>query len=258
MKSGEYNVDSLFREKLEGFEPELSSDAVDRMNRIITRKSNNMIFRRISIAAGISLNLAGTVLLIRFRYFQPTENIASNADQVTVQTRVSDDTGKNIPGVQPSETSLNDHQENKSDVTGNNKKAIPPTINKFTTRNESVIISNTEREELPARDVLVVEPIDKKTLAAGNPVVPSDLTGATTGGSGLIKENGNPGPIVIEYISGPDSRVHEQGRSGAFAEIIEKANEIRNEVTLGNLREAKDQLFALEFIKSRNSNNNPK
>ncbi len=253
MKSGEYNIDSLFREKLEGLEPELSEEAVNRMNRIISRKRNHLIFRRISIAAGISLILASSLLLIRFWYFQPAEDIASNPVRDSLHPAELTETREGIAKMPQATNPEMEHENDQIAINGNSEKTITPVIKNITPADNTVFEDTSEI--IQSREIQIIEPLGNKSLASLNPVIRTDLLVKAGSTPAMELENKFTEPIVMEYIHDPDTKVTAQDRSGGIAGIIEKAGEIRNEMTLGSLREAKDQLFALEFIKSRKTEN---
>ena len=254
MKSGEYNFDSLFREKFEAYEPQISTEAVKRMNHIISRKRNHTILRRMVIAAGISLVLASAYLLLRFNFTDRTDNLSAHQKLSPVQVPELNENTENIIRVQPSNNSFPENPENAvSEQKRNGQAKVENDLTPLAARNEETIESDSVDEEMLVNGIQVIEPLSNKSLAVKNMIKAGEKPALKEGLPG--RENIKPDPVIIEYIVNNNADSNDQEKGRGIAGIFKVAKEIGNEVTLGNLRDYKDQLFALEFIKSRNTDN---
>jgi hypothetical protein len=254
MKSEEYNFDSLFREKFEAYEPELSAEAVERMNHIISRKRNNRILGRMAVAAGISLVLASVFILLRYNVTDPTDNLAAEQKQFPVQVPEMKENTENITHVQPSDNIIPEARENKiSEPKKTGQSNVEENLTLLAVRSEGGADSASVAEEILVNGIQIIEPLSNKSFAVENNF--KERVNPAMKEVFQARQNMKPDPVVIEYIvsNNKDSNDPERGRG--IAGIFKAAKEIGNDVTLGNLRDYKDQLFALEFIKSRNTDN---
>lgn len=102
--------------------------------------------------------------------------------------------------------------------------------------------------------------LHRKSLASldmpGTGKMPSGAAAPDKAASG--NNTVQPEPVVIEYIAERHTQNTGREKSTLVTGIVEKAKEIGREVNYGEIRDFKDQLFALDFIKTRKGNNNSK
>ena len=254
MKADDNKIDSLFRDKLEGMESELSPETIEKMDHYISWQRNRVIFRRLAVAAGLVIIMVSVPIFLKFDQTSRKNHIAAN---------VIKGGQKEIP-VQ-ADSKLNKSVQPKTDIPqtiARNQKSIQKQAKKTT-----INIKENYTEARMVIDSLkqAVEPIDIKisdlpieiAIAENKPAVKDSVPGLVAPNSVKAEIVEKPAPVVIEYIVENKSAKPIKEKTG-IAGLFKKAKEIGNEVSYGELRGWKDELFALNFIKSKKENNDSK
>lgn len=267
------SLELIFREKLEDLRIEPSDQAKDLIHQRIKKRGRIILYRRLSIAAGIIL-----IMTVGLFYLLPREKTNPIANQLEMP---EDKSGPVSPGDTPVRKEMPVTALSKGDTEmevprpRDAEKIEPADLTKEVRRDEEM-----NREKEPARGPQLVEGIDEKRgpadsypavavepqvlpentsvpesdqLPGEDPVFLSDEVEESSAG----KEE--PVKITIEYIaSGSKSRKPGTSKT-QLGEFYSRMNKlVYPEEVLGDIRSLKDQLFALEFInrKSTNTQNN--
>lgn len=267
------SLESIFRKKLEDLRIEPSDQAKGLIRQRIKKRGRIVLYRRLSIAAGILL-----IVTIGLIYLLPQEKKNPVVNQL------------DLPGKQPGSASSEEAQfqhempkmvPSKTDtergVSGSMEaeKRDPVKLTPEVNRGEDKI-----REEVPVppthladRNAETASPVDSTQYASedspnylGSPF-PQELANLPVDGPARLMtevHEASPGKeepvkITIEYIAS-GSKTRKQGASKTqLGEIYTRMNKlVYPEEVLGDIRTLKDQLFALEFInrKSTHTQNN--
>ena len=251
MKTGERNFDKLFRDRLEGMEIEPSTEAFARIDHIIARKRNRLIVKRLAIAAGVVILLSAGFLFTRS--LKPSVPVQLSGNSIKpanpdAALRPLEKKGQTIPEKKAA--------ENRTVAQGG-RQAYNPGMKKLSGIQKAVepVLPDSaiETEQRIAKSE-IVEPLGKKFMNRENE---NGLRKPVPFSSGHPKKPViEPGPVVIEYIA--DDHALKTGKISLLAGILHKAKAIGKDISYGEIRDLKDQLFALQFIKTDKETQNSK
>ncbi len=245
MKTKDNKIDSLFRDKLADLSYEPSFEAGGKMEDFISRRRNRMIYKRLAIAAGIAIVLSSGYLLTRS--INTIKHI-SLAD--TESTMINGENNAYLSAINPPApaTML---KKNRTDI--KIRTAGGKITKESRVASDKVPFMNNEtRTPVESAGIKDIKLMDNRTLAVNRglhinmPLPVADLHESKP-------EMNRQAPVTIEYISN-DKNV----KNNKVTDLLTKAKELGKDVNLGEIRDLKDQLFALDFIKTKKDNGNSK
>jgi hypothetical protein len=240
-------IDKVFKDKLESHQLSPSPAAWDKLERQLAKKNKAYVWLR--AAAVLALFSMATVVAINWPSASTPEN--EQAKQETAEPQ------QNIPVQDP-----------KSDqpVTNDQATEQQPVEQPRVAETEKVAAtprrSDPARENKPAAEDQYENPPVQfddvpELIADATPVIEQTPVAPETIQSQETK------PVVIVYtlpaIPRKDATQLEEEKKKGFQRVLEVANNVKNaDSPFGELREAKNDLFALEFRrdKDKNKNNN--
>lgn len=233
-------VDKVFKDKLESHQLSPSPAAWDKLDQQLAKKNNAHVWLR--AAAVLALVSLATVVAINWRAEDTQNNLASNEEVTPAQ-----------PAPTPNETP-------------EQPVAMEPAVGEQVARKQEkkkVVVA--PQKETPVVDQQPIEqqeeqPVvldDAPALIVDATPVPEQIPDITE----TIQEE-KAKPVVIVYtlpaIAKNEAPQPEEKKTG-FQRVLEVANNVKNaDNPFGELREAKNDLFAWEFRrdKDKNKNNN--
>ena len=259
------SLERILRQKLEDLQIEPSSQARDLVYQKIRKRGRIILYRRISIAAGIML-----VLSAGFFYLRPAE-----MQDVGVQEESSAASpGAVIEKHQPDATAGKLTENTTEAETRDNAQTETPIVNRVLEKDHDSSLKKKQAGDATADprdrkpDVLAHknsgEMADSGSIIAESPMkaapgVHEDLTAeiyplTEIEAAQVIPESSGQDArvesvkITIEYIASGSGRTRENSSRNSVRELYSKVNP---EAVIGDIRTFKDQLFALEFINKR-------
>jgi len=248
MKTKDNKFDSLFRDRLDGYEIGPSAEADEMMGRLIAGRHNKRLYVRMAIAAGIILLMTSGIVLrgywMNIRQERPGRPVTLSDNELNAMSENNDIVAVEKPAAPAMKVEAGDPV--KSENIKNASTAVVETIHPSVTQTEPAGNDESARPK-------PVEIMDSKFHAVAlsenlnNTITnPPELKETTT----VVKQM----PVVIEYIA--DNSRPKNNKSQLVDGIVSKAKEIGKDVNLGEIRDLKDQLFALDFIKPKKNSNN--
>jgi hypothetical protein len=217
-------VDSIFKTKLEGHSLPPSGKAWEKLEANLSKKNKAIIWFR--LAAAVALIGIFTVAMLQWM------------DKGDAQpTLVIEDSKPKTPEVTQPETVKTQKAPSNRVETTKSVASITPTKKKQKNQeklsakaDEPVVISENKEEIITA-----IEPLEKAEKVASEKSITLVFTLPTI----KAKTNIEEGVAAVEE------------KKTALQKVVETANDIRTGDVLGDLREVKNELFALEFKKDK-------
>ncbi len=246
MKIKDNKIDFLFRNKLEDLAFEPSEEAKEKIAEFISRRRNKTYYKRLAVAAGIIVVLSCSYLLTKIELVPDKKSLADLKSSSVMQENI---TGvQSIHPPQPANTRKeNTPAVKKHEILPQVQKNGKPEVKKQ--KDEINSLNAPDRETAETKNV---EPLDNRSLGE------SPDSHLSTPGTVAVLNEIKPvitkrAPVSIEYISNSNKE-----KNSKVSELLEKAKELGKDVNLGEIRDLKDQLFALDFIKQKKDNDNSK
>jgi hypothetical protein len=263
------SLERILRQKLEDLRIEPSSQARDLVYKKIRKRGRIILYRRLSIAAGITL-----ICSAGFFYLRPADR-----QDVAVQEESSVSTPEEINEEFQPDTAVGELSENIPEaVTRDKPQTEPPVVNQVQENEHDPSLEEKQAGEITA------DPLDREPAVLANkksgemtdsgsfisesatqaaPAVLESLPAESnplteTKSAELIPESSGqeagvePVKITIEYIASGSGRSREKTGQNSVREIYSKMSP---EAVIGDFRTLKDQFFALEFINKRPGEN---
>ncbi|MBL7875985.1 MAG: hypothetical protein JNL53_09985 [Cyclobacteriaceae bacterium] len=219
-------IDQLFKNKLGEHRVAPSAEAWTKVEAGLSKKNNKVLWRVAAVLALFGL------LTTTWFYNTETNQEVQQVSQAEINTPESPKTESSLPNVAQTQT------EEKKKVSVKEPKSL-----------------NKQRASEVAANTLVTEqPKEKEqgALPEFEPIISTDVIAIAK----------TEKPIVIEFTldalvtdSQPVAHANEEKNTG-FKKIFDKALEIKNgESDFGSLRDAKNELFALDFRKDKTKRN---
>lgn len=267
------SLESIFREKLEDLRIDPSDRAKNLIQQRIKKRGRIILYRRLSIAAGIAL-----IMSIGLFYFMPWEKRNSVVDhQVLPEDKSESIFHKDTPVQKEIPERVLSQTENERKEPGKRASGViePVKPNPENSQNESMI-----QRERPAPQTTLAgitsnkkDPADTLQLASAEIQISAEtpnsqelysLSGEEQKFSSdtvddVSGEKEEPMKITIEYIASGTKKSKSDTSRSQLGEFYSKVNKlVYPEEVLGDIRSLKDQLFTLEFInrKSTHTQNN--
>jgi len=224
-------MDQLFKDKLGDHRLPPSAEAWSKVEAGLSKKNNIVILWRAAAVFVLFGLLTGA-----WFYWQ-------SGQQGQPQQLVTKQSGTDNSGLDEPLIAQHEKEENKTQVAGVEKtkdiKKVKSKITKVTQQKIS--------EPIPTENLL----IDETELVADSKMKPTET----------LKELEKP--IVIEFTLDPipvrtlvAQAEGENEKNNGFEKILDKARDIKNgDSELGGLRDAKNELFALDFRKDKTKRN---
>lgn len=220
-------IDQLFKNKLGEHRVAPSAEAWTKVEAGLSKKNNKVLWRVAAVLA-----LFG--LLTTTWFYTETSQETQQVSQAEINTPESPKAESSLPNVAQTQT-----EEKKQPLV-----AKPKSLNK----------QRTQSSEVAANTLVTEQPKEKEqgALPEFEPIISTDVIAIAK----------TEKPIVIEFTldalvtdSQPVAQANEEKNSG-FKKIFDKALEIKNgESDFGSLRDAKNELFALDFRKDKTKRN---
>ncbi|MEQ8363497.1 MAG: hypothetical protein RIF39_17455 [Cyclobacteriaceae bacterium] len=237
-------IDNLFKKKLEAHSVEPSKGAWVKISSSASKKNKAVIWFR----AAAALLLMTSALWL---YNNTNDTTSSEIAEVTTEETGTKELSTNEPvAIQKEEDRALSAEKNKT------SQPSPPSVQKT---NVPLVAQNNEKlkneSTTPLKVDLISEPLESIALVDSNPfqdalAVEASITESTSK------------PIVIEYelksyakTPEPEMEPLFQKKNG-LKKVLDVANNLRTgESSLSGLRQAKEDLFALNFKKEDKKNN---
>jgi hypothetical protein len=258
------SLEEVFRQKLEDLRIEPSDKGKDLLYQKIRKRGRIILYRRLSIAAGIIFVLSAGYFYLRPDNGQHVvvqqeksisgqdktlkvedldiqqEEIAESRDQVLTR---EDDEPETNRGTGQTQDKSREFTINELAVTGTPAQEIPV---------QSIEGENPENrmDVVKTPETILPETIENQAGHA-NPMAATDPV-QTDPETGEKNVRGEPVKITIEYIASGSGKSREDAGQNAVRELYSKINP---DAVLGDIRTFKDQLLALDFINKRSPQN---
>ena len=250
MKTKDNKIDNLFRDRLDGFEIEPSAEAGAMMDRLMTGRHNRVLSIRLAVAASIVLIATAGIVLSRVLNHSGKDSLMGSVslNSKTAAIEPGKDSVINIPVPASNPAGSHDKTSRKNFARVINRKQESP-LKKNDAGTEQEMTSGDVRTAVP-------EILDNKFMTF-NPDNTLNNPYPPVTGTEKVRQAGQKSPVIIEYIA--DQSTPKKGSKTQLVEgIVNRAREIGKDVNLGEIRDLKDQLFALDFIKSKRENKDSK
>jgi hypothetical protein len=219
-------IDRLFKNKLGDHRLPPSQEAWTKIESGLSKKNNTVILWRAAAVFVLCGFLTGA-----WFYWQSQ----GHSQQIATQ---KDDTIDNLPGTQEPLAEPMENEENRNQVAVIAKSEHIKRKKIATNNNEEVILPTEIMKEAETELTPVFETVSTELVAKAEK------------------------PIVIEFTLDPVpsttlvAKATEEEKGNGFKKILDKALDLKNgEGDLGGLRDAKNELFALDFKKDKTKRN---
>ena len=222
--------DNLFREKLEHFQLNPSTDAWNRIEAGLTKRANKMLWMK--IAAGLVLLSVASIILWNNSMYTDQHTTAIVNQDIGKENLAVETTPADIPA-----TSNNLITKEKdilhSAISGKRQKVV---VKEYP---QLEVVETIQEEAYP-----VVETVVSETLIAQTEVAPTELSS----GIYLVYSAEEVNQKYLRQQPEEDA-TSEEKKSSRMQMLMSVANNLKNgENPLGDLRQMKDEIFALNFI----------
>ncbi len=229
-------LDKLFKDKLVDHAQIPSANAWTRVEAGLSKKNKGLILFRIAASVLLVSAIAGTTTWLSYR----------NPSSSTILTE----------GTKPNSEKL---QELIAPATIEKNEALPPLKEKKSQISPSKRKNLAQRVSPKKGDTQVEIPAKESASQAEVVVSPSVITPEITT---VASEKRIEKPIVLEYrletietqTSTQETPVAEAKEKNGFRKVIDFALDAKNSNPLGDLRVAKEELFAFNFKKEKQKN----
>jgi len=261
------NLESLFKDKLEGLVIEPSNGARERFARKIQYQRRSVLVKRFSIAASILLlTFAG---IFSFRIFETDKIDLSKGEAFNAGNESEIAVLKNVPSprsITPGQSedritentiaiNLRNSSSGKSEINANGNLAAIAQGNKDLEMDPKIDMEGLAGNDQKYNDLIAGQEDESAYIeyfvADPDLMVDEQIEEVST-----VDQEREPMKITIEYIaSGEKDKQSESKRSNFYSKLD---NMKTMDEVLGDIRTYKDKLFALDFKKEEKVNNKEK
>jgi hypothetical protein len=248
--------DKLFREKLEGFRKPVSASAWNRVEAQLDKKNNKAIWLR--IAAAVILLIAATAIFINVRNGNESETLISR------KTIKSQTNGlASVPAEKKSDISI----QQKSERPTAKKQTKTKRLNKKQkTQQQQVLLPQNDVKEMNTiaveeeimEEIMLpsIEVVDEK-IAEQIPVdVAQQNTEVADSGLKIVYSSEEVDEKYLDKKSLTQA-TSEVKKTSTLRKLLEKAYNLKhNQDPLGELRQKKNEILALDFKKDKQRSQN--
>lgn len=248
--------DKFFREKLQGYQKQAPADAWQRISGNVRKKNHAGLWLR--IAAAVALLVTGTLLIYPLLQSNEQQRVAENETSREREPLASVSETEKKDSLSGSDTHAQDRGTAKDPIL-HSEKQTP--ISRKAPKKKAVVPSPEQSAELP---VAVNEPV--------HDTIPSALEKsshfAATEGSVVSEEADAQSKNVTIIFSAEEvnrkylvkntntEATHNEKESSGLRKLLDKAYDLKhNQDPLGDLRQKKDEILAMNFRNDKRTQN---
>ncbi|MBX2967092.1 MAG: hypothetical protein KF845_13180 [Cyclobacteriaceae bacterium] len=234
--------DHLFREKLENLQRKPSADAWSRIEAGLDKKNGKVLW--LKIAAGLLLFFVASVLIWKIQFTEKTDTIVSATSEVKKSIT------EEIQSAQPEETIATSSKEDNPEKVEKKSEDIQVHKTHSTSTNQQIAEIEPAKEETL---IEIVQPETETLIAQIENVSSEEISTETNTGVYIVL---TAIEVNQKYLlpKSEHEATSEEKKSSRIQMLMDATLNI-SEGAFGDLRQKKDELFALSFLEDKKLKN---